>query len=1101
MFRLVCMVIIFVDISAAVSTCNKTVNINSLVTTIDLKDTVKPNVCTWTLESPSSTTIVVKIIDIQLRGGLDRVIALDGPAENSSLIQQCGLNCNLKGSFLVSSENQMLIQTYLDGNEDIRIFSVQAWAQDNGGRFYDKGYITLKNSTDNSSYYQLHSTIKNPDEKQQVQLILNDSLMYPASSVKVYDGISDQDPLLANFRTKEQFVPITSSQQDLLVVTEGFNELLYFGGSFDSVKPGCHKLSSGSSGSFSLDRKNFMTECDWLINPTMSSGNIILDLSSVDLCENETLVIYEGLSSFGQKLATITKKTQLSSYPLFSATAANGLSIFLDRPTSNSTCKTSPFSGSYWTVQGCSGDLQPSGMITSPLYPSQYPLNYVCQWNVKPVDKTTSLYVTFNTLDMSGATNINVDVKSKHVANYTGSALPASDLVTKITSNTSASIVFDSNTGNLGTGIEIPGQGFSLSYKILECGSQINAGNGTLSSDTDVPANVTECIWVITVPKAASQFKNSVSLKLNIAGGRKGYKIELRDGGSVRSSLLYSGLESMSTVTTNNMVWVRYAQNSTENDVAAVNTSFNLYFDTFTLTLCNKISRLPYDEYILHRKNFSAKCTWAISPEQTSGNIIFEIRSTELCDNETLYVYEGGPLTGRKLGTVTKTTQLSRYPKFSASVKKGLSLSRKLNSIMDMEVSSLLKVPKFMTEIDKHVHEKEGTSSECNSTVVVQGSYWTVPDCSADLVNTGTITNLTSPLYPDRYPLNSLCTWTTKPLPGNKTASVYVTVNKVDLRDGNNVKVMNKGKPLSYYTGSELLPDTVARVTDNTTASIVFDSSIMNNGTGLQTPGYGFSLSYRFLECGASLSAENGTLSSLTDIPTNATECIWVITVPPTTGKTGVNIISFKVDIKGVAKWQNLELRDGGRATSPLLNHDLSMTKSLSFLTRYNVLWIHYRIKTTGDDIMSDTKFSFKLSFKTYSCDIKHQCRNGVCLHPDWKCNGVDDCDDNTDEADCITSSKDKGVIHVYLLAILRYLLAILRYMLDILRYVLAILRYVLAIPRYLLAILRYLLAILDMFVSHTQVFLSHTQVFLLHTQVCVSHTQIFFWKSYCQIC
>ncbi|XP_052077702.1 cubilin-like isoform X2 [Mytilus californianus] len=639
MFRLVCMVIIFVDISAAVSTCDKTVNINSSVTAIDLKDTVKPNICTWTLESPSNTTIVVKIIDIQLRGGLDRVIALDGPDENSSLIQQCGLNCNLKGSFLISSKNQMLIQTYLDGNEDIRIFSVQAWAQDNGGRFYNNGYITLKNSTDNSSYYQLHSTIKNPDEKLQVQLILNDSLMYPTSTVKVYDGISDQDPLLANFRTKEQFVPITSSQQDLLIVTEGFNDqLLYFGGSFDSIKPDCHKVSSGSAGSFSLDRKNFMTECDWLINPTMSSGNIILDLPSVDLCDNEMLVIYEGLSSFGQKLGTITKKTQLSSYPLFTATAANGLSIFLNRPTSNSTCITTPFSGSYWTVPVCSEDLQPSGMLTSPLYPSQYPLNYVCKWNVKPVNKTTSLYIAFNTLDMSGATTINVDVKSKQVANYTGSELPLSAFVTEVTSNTSASIVFDSNTGNLGTGIEIPGQGFNLSYRILDCG--------------------------------------------------------------------------------------------------------------------------------------------------------------------------------------------------------------------------------------------------------------------------------------------------------------------------------------------------------------------------------------------ASLNAKNGTLSSLTDIPTNAMECIWVITVPPKTGKTGVNIVSFNVDIKGVAKWQNLELRDGGRATSPLLNHDLSMTKSLSFLTRYNMLWIHYRRNTTGDVIMSDTNFSFNLYFKTHSCDSKHQCRNGVCLHPDWKCNGVDDCGDNTDEADCISSSKDKGV-KVWLTAVL----------------------------------------------------------------------------------
>ena len=81
-----------------VSTCDKTVNINSSVTTIDLEDTTKPNICSWTLQSPNDTTIVVKIIDIQLRGGLDRVIALDGPDENETVIQQCGLYCNLKGN-------------------------------------------------------------------------------------------------------------------------------------------------------------------------------------------------------------------------------------------------------------------------------------------------------------------------------------------------------------------------------------------------------------------------------------------------------------------------------------------------------------------------------------------------------------------------------------------------------------------------------------------------------------------------------------------------------------------------------------------------------------------------------------------------------------------------------------------------------------------------------------------------------------------------------------------------------------------------------------------------------------------------------------------
>ena len=68
---------------------------------------------------------------------------------------------------------------------------------------------------------------------------------------------------------------------------------------------------------------------------------------------------------------------------------------------------------------------------------------------------------------------------------------------------------------------------------------------------------------------------------------------------------------------------------------------------------------------------------------------------------------------------------------------------------------------------------------------------------------------------------------------------------------------------------------------------------------------------------------------------------------------------------------QNLELRDGGSVRSPLLNTGTPIVKSLSFLTRYNLLWIHYRMNKTGSDVTAD-EFSFNLEYKTYSEFIAH---------------------------------------------------------------------------------------------------------------------------------
>ncbi|PVD21505.1 hypothetical protein C0Q70_17303 [Pomacea canaliculata] len=61
---------------------------------------------------------------------------------------------------------------------------------------------------------------------------------------------------------------------------------------------------------------------------------------------------------------------------------------------------------------------------------------------------------------------------------------------------------------------------------------------------------------------------------------------------------------------------------------------------------------------------------------------------------------------------------------------------------------------------------------------------------------------------------------------------------------------------------------------------------------------------------------------------------------------------------------------------------------------------------------------ALKASYTTFGCDKAHQCDNGLCIHPDWRCNGHDDCGDDTDERNCTGPNDTSGMVHSYLVAI-----------------------------------------------------------------------------------
>ena len=63
-----------------------------------------------------------------------------------------------------------------------------------------------------------------------------------------------------------------------------------------------------------------------------------------------------------------------------------------------------------------------------------------------------------------------------------------------------------------------------------------------------------------------------------------------------------------------------------------------------------------------------------------------------------------------------------------------------------------------------------------------------------------------------------------------------------------------------------------------------------------------FSINFLLIECGSTFNSAKGTIDSTKLNISGVKECIWVVTLPPPTGKT-VNIVSFEVKITGILKW------------------------------------------------------------------------------------------------------------------------------------------------------------------------------------------------------
>lgn len=373
-----------------------------------------------------------------------------------------------------------------------------------------------------------------------------------------------------------------------------------------------------------------------------------------------------------------------------------------------------------------------------------------------------------------------------------------------------------------------------------------------------------------------------------------------------------------------------------------------------------------------HFKN-DTQCTLGIinaSSMASTDIMTFEVSTLTLCGNSTLSVYKGFQKTAPLLATYNSSSAPVLNVRVQASVGAKLVWSD----------------PK----------------STCSGAApILKAFYWTQSAgaaCGGDFSNK-TSGSITSPGFPDTYPLNTHCNY---PLKNVAKASLYVTLSAVQLDPLHNLTLRQNDKIIRYFrnTTSVFNNLTVDAIVPAGNLSLDFNAMATGGTTG-QMPNAGYSLSFRFLTCGGVVTGTNSTIASPVNL-TQSTECIWIIQMKQNGANDSVNVVAANISVSGLTnKSSNIfEIRDGGSARADLVQLNGTTT---SFLSRTNFLWIRYYIHISNKtgSLEANTPFTFSVNYTQHNCNSSTRCANGFCMHNDWLCNGKNDCGDWSDESHC----------------------------------------------------------------------------------------------------
>lgn len=271
----------------------------------------------------------------------------------------------------------------------------------------------------------------------------------------------------------------------------------------------------------------------------------------------------------------------------------------------------------------------------------------------------------------------------------------------------------------------------------------------------------------------------------------------------------------------------------------------------------------------------------------------------------------------------------------------------------------------------------------------VVADYAPAPGCERNVtLETGKSLTLSSPGYPNSYPVRSDCLW--KISPKAKTDLIHVSFKSLQLGGVDHtltltMNTLTEDKLLLKLVGPTLPNATLPRdyVVDKS-ANLTVDFQGGAYDRAIADSVYGFQITLTAADCGGQLMSQSGSFGTPgKGNTTDAKLCFWLVGVDSNKTKS-IILYNTNTSAKGY-----LQVHEGASVRDQV-RVNLTGPNETSRLDR--LLFVYRNPNTTAGPAVS-------VSFSALACNLS--CGNGVCMHPDWICNDVNDCGDWSDEKNC----------------------------------------------------------------------------------------------------
>ncbi|XP_017555843.2 cubilin [Pygocentrus nattereri] len=707
--------------------------------------------------------------------------------------------------------------------------------------------------------------------------------------VEVRDGSAETDPLIGKYCGSTLPAPILSAANVLWIRFKSDSSVSHAG--FRAV----YEISCGGtlSGSGQIrtplhpDAYPHNKNCEWVINQPegyiVTLNFLTFDVEDSAGCYFDYVEVRDGATSSspligrycGSQAPAMLQSTQRHMYILFSTDAS---------------VTNHGFTAEYGSVmEGCGDTLtEPSGTITSPGHPTNYPHGANCSWyiSVAPGNIIRLSFISFNLEYHANCDYDYVEIYDNGTAQtgnllgrYCGRSVPPS--LTSTDNLMTILFVSDSSLAN---------EGFSANYVSLnattDCSAVFITPTGVLTSP-NYPNHYPmsrECIYKIIVEINMQIMLNFTDFELEGGSSCPFDYVEIRDGGFETSPLIGRYCSNQAPplmISHSNRLWIKFYS-----DQSVTFKGFSAHWDGTQTgcggTLTTSVGSFTSPNYPLpYHPN--AECYWHIKVNAGSTILLsfedFHLESSTDCYYDYLAVYDGNSTNAHQLAKLCG----NQIPNTINSTKEQL--------YVKLRTDSIINAGGFVASY----------ASSCENLVIA--------DKTSGVIE--------SQNFPNNYPFNSRCSWTIQTTMGNtinytftafdlESTSASCIYDYLELYNGPDTQAPLIGK----FCGSTPPP---ANTTTSSSLHVVFHSDLSVSHTG-------FRMLWYQNGCGGELSGPSGSFNSpgYPDKYPENRECVWYIQTTPGSSIT-LTIHEFDIEYHPNCNFDLLEVYGGPDLSAPRL--------------------------------------------------------------------------------------------------------------------------------------------------------------------------------------